>query len=409
MKTTFAVIASLASIASAQVTALITPTASSPAGCATSYPGTFQISAVNVSSLPKVNYLPMFLPYLSKLKLTSLQRADFAITLNGGILKDQQDRTGYVASNYQFQFDGPPQTGAVYTGGWSICSNGSLALGGSTVFYQCLSGNFYNLYTESLGGQCTQILIQTSGNSAAGSGVVGQSSDGQATATAIASLSSAASVSQISDGQPQAATSAASISQISDGQLQGATSAMMPPMPSVSMSEASDGQIQVPTTTPAGATITQIPDGQIQGATSAASNPSAGAPISQISDGQIQGATSVASSSAVSSPPSAPISQIPDGQIQGATSTASVSSAVISQISDGQIQASTAATLATSTSVTGAIISQIGDGQIQAPTATNGAYASATATPSEFEGAANNVQVGGSLAAVAFGLIAALL
>ncbi|KAJ8064589.1 hypothetical protein OCU04_006918 [Sclerotinia nivalis] len=366
MKTTFAVIAGLASVASAQVTALITPTASAPSGCATSYSGAFEISAVNVSSVAK----------------RQQKRADcsssLAITLNGGILKDQQDRTGYVASNTQFQFDKPAQEGAIYTGGWSVCSNGSLALGGSAVFYQCLSGTFYNLYTESQGGQCSQILIQTTScSSAAGSGVVGQSSDGQATATAIASLSSA-SISQISDGQPQAATSAISISQISDG------------------------QVQVPTSVPTGASITQIPDGQVQGATT---TPVVGASITQIPDGQVQGATSVATP-----PASAPISQISDGQVQGATSTAALSSAVISQIPDGQIQATTAATLVTSTSsLADPVISQIPDGQIQAPTATNATYASATATPATFTGAANTIQIGGSLAAAVIGLVAALL
>ncbi|RAL67793.1 hypothetical protein DID88_008520 [Monilinia fructigena] len=271
MKTTFAVLAGLTSVASAQVTALITPNASAPLGCATSYPGPFSISAVNVSSLAK--------------------RSDLAITLNGGILKDQQDRTGYIASNYQFQFDGPPQTGAIYTGGWSVCSNGSLALGGSAVFYQCLSGNFYNLYTESQGQQCSQILIQTSAHgSAAGTGVVGQYHDGQATATA--------------------ANSAAHITQINDG------------------------------------------------------------------------------------------------QIQGATSIASIS------------QATPATTLATGTSsLAGAVISQLGDGQIQASTATNiihgsptnGTYATATAPPSEYTGAASTIQMGDSLAAVALCLFAALL
>lgn len=53
MKTTLVVVAGLASVAYAQVTALITPTASAPDGCATSYSGAFQISTVNVSSVAK--------------------------------------------------------------------------------------------------------------------------------------------------------------------------------------------------------------------------------------------------------------------------------------------------------------------------------------------------------------------
>ncbi|KAL9634131.1 MAG: hypothetical protein Q9204_003118 [Flavoplaca sp. TL-2023a] len=82
-----------------------------------------------------------------------------AITLDNGILKDAQGRTGYIASNFQFQFDGPPQAGAIYTSGFSACENGTLALGGSNVFYQCLSGDFYNLYDRDWAPQCSAITI----------------------------------------------------------------------------------------------------------------------------------------------------------------------------------------------------------------------------------------------------------
>ncbi|KAL8750237.1 MAG: hypothetical protein Q9184_006494 [Pyrenodesmia sp. 2 TL-2023] len=81
------------------------------------------------------------------------------LTLADGILKDAQGRTGYIAANYQFQFDAPPQSGAIYTSGFSACSNGTLALGGSNVFYQCLSGTFYNLYDRSWAPQCSPITI----------------------------------------------------------------------------------------------------------------------------------------------------------------------------------------------------------------------------------------------------------
>lgn len=83
------------------------------------------------------------------------------LTLNDGILKDAQGRTGYIASNFQFQFDAPPQAGAIYTSGFSVCGNGSLALGGSTIFYQCLSGNFYNLYDRYWAPQCSPVTIET--------------------------------------------------------------------------------------------------------------------------------------------------------------------------------------------------------------------------------------------------------
>lgn len=81
------------------------------------------------------------------------------LTLADSVLKDAQGRTGYIADNYQLQFDAPPQAGAIYTSGFAACSNGTLALGGSNVFYQCLSGDFYNLYDRSWAPQCSPITI----------------------------------------------------------------------------------------------------------------------------------------------------------------------------------------------------------------------------------------------------------
>ena len=80
-----------------------------------------------------------------------------AMTLKKGILTDSKGRIGSIVANRQFQFDGPPpQAGAIYAAGWSITPAGNLAIGDNDVFYQCLSGNFYNLYDESLGAQCSQ-------------------------------------------------------------------------------------------------------------------------------------------------------------------------------------------------------------------------------------------------------------
>jgi hypothetical protein len=74
------------------VTSAISPPSSAPAGCSPDYSGEFQITVVNVTSSA------------AKVKRDALE-----LTLSGGILKDAQERIGYVASNYQFQFDGPPQ------------------------------------------------------------------------------------------------------------------------------------------------------------------------------------------------------------------------------------------------------------------------------------------------------------
>jgi hypothetical protein len=73
------------------VTAVIAPQASAPAGCTGTHSGQFQITVQNVTTGAKV------------------KRDALECTLTGGILKDAQGRTGYIADNYQFQFDGPPQ------------------------------------------------------------------------------------------------------------------------------------------------------------------------------------------------------------------------------------------------------------------------------------------------------------
>ncbi|EXJ78560.1 hypothetical protein A1O1_08961 [Capronia coronata CBS 617.96] len=110
------------------------------------------------------------LPFVSCLTNSTLRLA-----LTDGTLLDSRNRTGYIASNYQFQFDGPPQSGALYTTGWSICPSGpdsegstrssssslpTLALGGNTTFWQCLSGDFYNLYTENWAAQCSPVELR---------------------------------------------------------------------------------------------------------------------------------------------------------------------------------------------------------------------------------------------------------
>ena len=83
------------------------------------------------------------------------------LTLKGGVLTDGKGRVGSIVSNRQFQFDGPPpQAGAIYAAGWSVTPEGNLALGDSDVFYQCSSGNFYNLYDQKIAEQCSPINLE---------------------------------------------------------------------------------------------------------------------------------------------------------------------------------------------------------------------------------------------------------
>lgn len=280
MQTTFA-LAALAAVALAApqgVTTNIPPKAAAPAGCSANYNGQFEITVVTASA--KRSLLPR--------QSTCGQDGYLTLALAGGQLKDAKGRTGYIADNYQFQFDAPPQTGAIYTGGFSVCNNGSLALGASTVFYECLSGTFYNLYDRSWAPQCTPILIDLI--PCGGAAGVGQKPDGQPTGTVVGPKP----VSQITDGQPQGASATpVVVSQISDGQVQVITVLPKPPVTQIS-----DGQVQATTGKPA--PVTQISDGQVQATTATR------APVTQISDGQIQ-ATSATK---------APVTQISDGQIQ---------------------------------------------------------------------------------------------
>ncbi|CAK1355636.1 unnamed protein product [Cercospora beticola] len=283
------------------VTENITPSTSAPAGCSPDYPGTFQIQVVNVTT-----------PAMAKRQQQG-GSGTLILTLQGGVLKDAQGRTGYIADNRQFQFDGPAQTGAIYTAGWSVCQNGSLAIGSDVVFQQCLSGTFYNLYDESDAAQCSPVYIEAINGGGSAAQV---QSDGQPTAQPV---------NQIADGQPQAVT------QIADGQISN--------IDVNAVHELTSPAIQAPT----GAPVSQIADGQIQAATS-------GSPVSQIADGQVTptGApvTQIADGQ-VQAPTGSPVTQIADGQIQAPQQTGSP----VTQIADGQVQAPTNGSVASPTVV----------------------------------------------------------
>lgn len=368
MQTTFALAAAFAGVAFAAPT--LGP---APPGFVTTYPSAFQITAVNSTVVVAKRDI-------AKRDACPTSEGSLVISLKDGVLTDQAGRIADIVSNHQFQFDpAPGQAGFIYNSGFSVGSNSSLALGSSAVWYECLSGGFYNLYSESISSYCNPILIDILPCGDSSSGEVTQGSDGQPAATGVATA-----VSQISDGQPQAQSATAVISQISDGQAQAPSA--------IPITQISDGQPQVPT-----AVISQISDGQPQAPTTLVMP----APISQISDGQPQAPTATATP--------APISQISDGQPQAPTTTSSA--AVISQISDGQPQAPTSSP---------AVISQISDGQPQAPTTlasapsasvpatTNGTITTPSPTQVTASGG-NAVTLGSSFVAAVFALVAALL
>ncbi|CZT50740.1 uncharacterized protein RSE6_11783 [Rhynchosporium secalis] len=247
------------------------PSAPSPAGCSQNYNGDFQITVVNGSTTAT-----------PKRQASSCGKEGVLTTkLANGVLTDSKGRIGSIVANYQFQFDGPPpQAGALYTAGFSVCGNGSLAIGGSAVFYSCASGDFANLYDRAWAPQCLPVFINAL-PCGSGSGV-GQQPDGQPSVPGTAPP-----VSQTGDGQPQVTSVAPRpVSQIGDGQVQGPTTAPMPV--GTPVVQIGDGQLQIPTTAPkpVGTPVVQIGDGQIQAPTSAPKP--AGTPVVQIGDGQIQ-------------------------------------------------------------------------------------------------------------------------
>lgn len=327
-------LATLAALAAASIVSAATSAGSPPAGCSTAYSGSFEITV----SLPTKKRS-------IEERQTSCSSGALVATLAGSVLTDAKGRIGGIVANNQFQFDGPPsQAGTIYNSGFSVCSNGSLALGPSAIFYQCLSGTFYNLYNKPSGAACEAVIITVI--PCGGAGGASQGGDGQPTVKSA--------VTQATEGQIQA-SSAAKVTQITDGQVQ-ASSARKP------VSQFTDGQIQV--------TASPVPF----------------TPVTQISDGQVQ-VTSA----------KAPVSQISDGQIQASATT---TKAPVSQISDGQIQASASATSAK------APVSQATDGQVQVTANATKASPTPTASPSQFSGLAPAVTAGAQAVLALAGFVA---
>ncbi|RDA90497.1 hypothetical protein CP533_3033 [Ophiocordyceps camponoti-saundersi (nom. inval.)] len=287
---------------SGAVTDKIAPQGGVPDGCQTNAPGQFQVRTQRLSD-------PIIPAQQSQTYCDSAK--SLVMTLNDGVLTDIKGRTGYVASNFQFQFDGPPQAGSIYTAGFSLCGNGSMALGPSTVFYQCLSGTFYNLYDRNWAAQCEPILMM---------------------AMPCGGDLTTASVNEIGDGQPQAPVQppAPVISQIGDGQPQA------PNQPAVPYQPVAPYQPAIPNQ-PAAPVVSQIGDGQLQAPVQPAV-PAAPA-VSEIGDGQPQAPVQPAPPAAPAAPAAPAVSQIGDGQPQAPYNPQQPPAPVVSQISDGQPQA----------------------------------------------------------------------
>ncbi|KAM0211412.1 hypothetical protein ACHAPA_005210 [Fusarium lateritium] len=220
------------------VTEDIAPKDGPPKGCTTSYDGKFEVT--------------IFSPGNSKRDITERScngEGVLVLTLKDGVLKDAKDRTGYISDSFQFQFDKPAQAGAIYTSGFSVCSNGTLAFGPSAIFWQCQSGDFYNLYDRDWAEQCEPVEFGVmpcgkSSKSAPKKRIVGSS----VIATTVVTV--------VSDGTTKEVptTIAVPMCQIGDGQVQVRTTPCddmeLPIITAPPVSQVSDGKIQVPTTAP---------------------------------------------------------------------------------------------------------------------------------------------------------------
>lgn len=216
MRAAFATLA-LAGLAAATpapqaVTSAIAPSSSPPAGCYENYDGTFLIGPVNVSSSSKRDVEAAF-----EIIPLDKRNTQLGITLKNGILTDPQGRTGYIAANQQFQFDGPPQAGAIWTAGFSVCTNNRLALGNDETWYKCLSGTFYNLYYKSIGGQCIESYIIASPVGGQGGPAASGSPGTGSTATTAAEPSTVATASASGMNSTANATATASSSMSATG------------------------------------------------------------------------------------------------------------------------------------------------------------------------------------------------
>ncbi|KAI0864045.1 hypothetical protein F4860DRAFT_466842 [Xylaria cubensis] len=228
MKFTLALASALLGVANAApqgVTDQLTPTGAPPAGCTGTFNGNFEITVAQVTKEKRS---------IPEKRAECGSEGTLVVSLSDGTALDAQGRTGYIASNYQFQFDKPAQAGAIFNSGFSVCENNIVALGSSKTFYQCRSGSFYNLYDRSWAAQCEPVSIIAV---PCGAGTADQSPDGQVVGTTVVQTTI---VTALPDGQPQVVTTSVPVpiystyvpvSEYTDGQIQVTPTGPAPPPP----------------------------------------------------------------------------------------------------------------------------------------------------------------------------------
>ncbi|KAI0405148.1 hypothetical protein F4802DRAFT_202864 [Xylaria palmicola] len=273
------------------VTDKLTPTGAAPAGCTGSFDGKFEITVAKVTNEKRE---------IPKKRAECGAEGTLVVTLKDGSTFDATGRTGYIASNYQFQFDAPAQAGALFTSGFSVCKDNLVALGSSKTFYQCLSGNFYNLYDRTWAAQCEPVSIIAV--PCGSGGTADQSPDGQVVGTTVVQTTI---ITALPDGQPQVVTTSVPVpiystyvpvSEYTDGQIQVTPTGGAPPTQTGGAPPPPPPE-STPVVTTTVATLTPVPTGSPSspaGGGGGGSGGSSSAPIT--------------SSSAAESSPSAPAS-----------------------------------------------------------------------------------------------------
>ncbi|KAL8974218.1 MAG: hypothetical protein Q9197_001531, partial [Variospora fuerteventurae] len=184
----FVALATLAAAVIAQV----------PEGCSPNFEGSFLVDNRRITNAPG--------QFDKRQETVTINEAcadpgASTFTLSDSVLTDQDGATGAIAAQGQFQFDKNVQVDSRYVDGFSICGNGSLALAGTTIFYQCLvepanREPFVNLYLTSQRPECDEINIQTI--PCPSDGAVSGSSSVSAPAPATSSIAAAPATSTVS-------------------------------------------------------------------------------------------------------------------------------------------------------------------------------------------------------------------
>ncbi|GME81346.1 unnamed protein product [Ambrosiozyma monospora] len=163
MKLSFVAAATTLFLSTMGVMADDTYTAPSPAdsslGLSSSLDGTY---GVVIEDYTESYYRKAKRDTISNLETHCSSDGALEVTLSDGVLTDANGRIGSIVSNNQFQFDGPPpQSDYIYAAGWAVDDDGILYLGEYDDFYKCLSGDFYNLYYQSIDNEaCTEVQIK---------------------------------------------------------------------------------------------------------------------------------------------------------------------------------------------------------------------------------------------------------